>query len=191
MSDAPHLFYSPSKQLITCESGYILDTFSPESPQFEEKFDRNFVFNTKSDKTDYHLDLSHKVNITKFIHEDDKYISVKIISVPLNPNTQLYLIQEVVSVKIRNISHNDILDSNPSLNPALSKTTLSFPLFPLATHHGKCTLFLHATMAKLKQSHLSFKDEELSFVMGCNKTGKSTPLLLLYTNIESLITSKT
>ena len=72
--------------------------------------------------------------MTKFLNEDDKYIALKITSVPLDQNTKSHVIQEVVSGNIRYIFHNDILDQ---LHPSIQN--YQKPPFHSLSSHG--TLF--------------------------------------------------
>ena len=47
-SDPLQFCYLPSKKLGANE--YRLDTFSPEGPQFGEKYDVHFIFNTNKNQ---------------------------------------------------------------------------------------------------------------------------------------------
>ena len=75
----------PSKQTLTCTNGYKLDSFLHSGPQFNEPFDRNFNFNTRSDSEAIHRPPSFEENTTVYIKDPatNQFAEAKMVQIKL------------------------------------------------------------------------------------------------------------
>ena len=153
-SDSLQFFHPPSKQIISGANGYHLNTFSPGGPQFEERYDGNFIFNTKTDEYHYHLVPTHEQGDTKYMKKGESLIPVKILNAPVNPNTDSYVVQGLDTGNIMEVSHEDIEDSNPQNVPEKYTTRAILPHIPWVKQHANATLYLQGIMAEPKQGRL-------------------------------------
>jgi hypothetical protein len=134
------LFYHPpSKQILTCGNGYKFDTFSPAGVQFDLKFDGNFVMSTESTTSAIHRPPSHEEGSTKYIQgeDTDSYIQVKILSAPIDDDTENYIVQEIQSGNIHEVLAEKILPSDPTADPTQITTSKPFPHLPWLYHDKK------------------------------------------------------
>ncbi len=110
--------------------------------------------------------LHTKNNEQKYLKRDGLYIKVTILSQPVDPNTDTYAVQEVISGAILDVPHEDLLDADPTCTPDKQQSTLPFPQFTWAVNGAKCTLFLPNKMKEPKQGTLQFNFNECSFDPG-------------------------
>ena len=120
-SNSLYFFQPFSKQLLSCADEYRLGTFSPSSPQLNLQFDDIFAFNTKSNGAHYHLAPTHRTTMSKYIKLDNSYVEVKIISPPVDPSHESYVVQLCVSGDIKEVSHENLLDYDPTPQPLFSR----------------------------------------------------------------------
>jgi deoxyuridine 5'-triphosphate nucleotidohydrolase len=188
------LFYHPpSKQVITCGNGYRFDTFSPAGPQFEERFDGNFVFSTQDTNSQVHQQPTHEQNTTVYIkdpNQPNKYNKAKILSIPVNENLDPYIVQLMESGDIQTIHTEDINDHDPSVDPEATSTNTPFPHLPWIQHKAKVTLFLNDRMPTPKQGRLLFQNNAWVFNVGRKLGTNFIELPNFETIIESMIQNK-
>lgn len=153
-SDGLLFYHPPSKQLITCGDGYKLDTFSPAGPQFEEKYDGGFIFNTKGDEHHFHRPPSRELSETKYIIKHNIYTPVKILNQPIDEERESYIVQEDESGDIIEVEGENIFDTDPTADPTTSTTSIPFPHHHWIKHQAKATLFLNDRMKTPKQGKL-------------------------------------
>ena len=121
---------------------------------------------------------------TIFLKRDNTYLKVTILNQPVDPNTNTYAVQEVISGAILDVPHKELLNANPTRTPDNQQFTLRFSQFTLAVNGAKRTLFLPNKMKCPKQGTLQFKSNEWSFHLGLKLS--SNNLNEIPSNIESL-----
>jgi hypothetical protein len=190
------LFYHPpSKQVITCGDGYKFDSFSPSGPQFNETFDGNFVFSTKSLGDAVHRPPSYELQSKVFYQSPDDpslYLSASVLSQPVDDEHTPYTVQDSVSGNIVQLHINEIFDHDPSASPSQSSPTHPFPHLPWIRHEARVTLFLNDRMSTPKQGFLLCTDNVWCFHMGrkLSKPAPAFPLDNFDELAESLVHNK-
>ena len=194
-SDGLLFYHPPSKQLLTGNNGYRLDTYLPSGPQFNETFDGSFQFNTKGDMDAIHRPMAFEEGNNVYLKQEDKYVQAKIVAAPLDDENDTYTIQETLTGNLRELNAEDISDHDPTAVPEdPSPTTLShpFPLLPWIKPDAKATLYLPKVMKSPKQGFLQYDDitETWSFIPGRNKSKPPITLPNFKTLAQSLVTNK-
>jgi hypothetical protein len=187
------LFYHPSsKQTITCGDGYKFDTFSPSGPQFDQKFDGNFVFCTKSTESALHRPPTHEQGESAYVTQDNglTYLPAKIISVPINHDDDTYTIQEQISGDILEVLAEDLSPHNPHAPINIPTKSDPFPHLPWIKHGAKVTLYLSDRMSHPKQGFLQHGNNKWSFLPGRKATNKPMDLPNFDETGESLVHNK-
>ena len=172
-SDALLFYHPPSKQTLSCAKGYRFDTFSPAGPQFGETYESNFIFNTKSTLDNIHQPLTHENNSTKFynIPDTNEFIPVTILSIPVEDETDHYIVQHKTSGDIHEALATDLRDDNPNEIPTdIPNPNTPFPHLPWLHDKAKATLYLPNIMPKPKQGFLDFNDGQWQFLPGRKRT---------------------
>ena len=117
-SNALLFYHPPSKQLLSCADGYKFDTCSPSGDQFNEKIDRDFIFNVKSDYQYHHQKPSHNTNTTVFVTgNNNSYYEATVLAPPDSDTTPIYTVQCIDSGDIHQITPDKISDPDPTQNP--------------------------------------------------------------------------
>ena len=129
-SDALRFFHPPSKKLISYSDGYRFDTFMPTGTHFNLKMDGNFYFNTKSDEHNYHLTSTHEEHATKYIKENNIYHAFKILNIPVDPNTEPYVVQIQHNGDIIDVLHDNLHENDPNKPINLPLEACQFPQHP-------------------------------------------------------------
>ena len=138
-SDGLLFYHPPSKQLLSCADGYKFDTFMPAGPQLGENFDGNFVFNLQSDVDTIHRAPTHEEKSTVYLKSTSNptiYIEATVLNIPLNEDTDPYIVQETISGDIRECMAKDTMDHNPTADPTEHTTVPDIPTMPWIIH--KC-----------------------------------------------------
>ena len=192
-SDALLFYHPPSKQTLSCADGYRFDSFSPSGPQFNEPYESNFIFNTKSSLENIHSPLTHEANATKYyqVPDTDEYIAVTILSIPVNDETDHYVIQHKDSGDIHEVLASELRDDNPNATPTdVPNPHLPVPHMPWIRDKAKVTLYLPHIMTKPKQGYLDFNDSNWRFLPGRKGTQRPIDLRYLEEKGESLVHNK-
>ena len=92
LSDGLLFYHPPSKQMFSCSDGYKFDSFSPAGPQFNETYDGKFIFNTKASMESIHRPPTHEQGTDAFIRQNNTYIPITILSIPINDDTEHYVV---------------------------------------------------------------------------------------------------
>ena len=98
--------------------------------------------------------------MSKYIKLDNSYVEVKIISPTVDPSHESYVVQLCVSGDIKEVSHENLLDYDPTPNSSSLDTKIPFPYLPWVTHEAWCILFLPDKMKEPKQGTLSISSNE-------------------------------
>ena len=187
------LFYHPqSKQTITCGDGYKFDTFSPSGPQFDQKFDGNFVFCTKSAEAALHRPPSHEQGESAYVTQDKgiSYLPATIISVPINDDEDKYTVQEQISGNILEVLADELSSHNPHAAIQPPSTNNPFPHLPWIKHGSKVTLFLADRMQHPRQGILQYGLDKWTFLPGRKPTNTPMDLPNFNETGESLVHNK-
>ncbi len=191
------LFYHPpSKQLFSGNNGHRLDTFLPAGPQFHEKFDGNFIFNTRASMDNIHRPMTHEDGKTVYyLDSDNTYTKATVISVPIDDETEPYTVQSVDQGTIIELSADKLLDHDPNApmeDPTPTPSDGTFPLLPWINHDAKATLWLPTIMPKPKQGILKYnKDGDTwTFSPGKNDTHEHIQLPHFKELAQSMVTNK-
>ena len=183
------LFYHPpSKQLFSDADGHRFDNFSPSGPQFDLKYDGAFVITRKSDQP-IHQSPAHEQQSTAFVQEDNKYVKVTILSIPIDDDNDNYTVQNQDSGHIYEVSHNEILTSDPTQLPTDNEQPLNH-MYPWIQQDAKATLFLSELWSRPKQGFLTKQGEEWYFSPGRAKTATPIHLPNFIAIAESMIHNK-
>ena len=176
ISDGLIFYHPPSKQTITCGDGYKFDTFSPAGPQFDQKFDGNFVFCTKGAEAALHRPPTHEQGTSAYVTQDNgtTYLPITILSVPVNDDDDPYTVQEQISGDILEVLADEISPHNPHAPLAPPTITNPFPHLPWIQHGAKVTLFLSDRMPHPKQGVLQQGQNKWTFLPGRKQT--NTPM---------------
>ena len=192
-SDSLLFYHPPSKQTLSCADRYRFNSFSPSGPQFSEKYESNFIFNTKSAMDNIHQPLTHESNCTKYyrVPDTDEYIEVTILSVPVNDDTDPYVIQHKHSGDIMEALASELTDCNPNEHPTDIPNSLH-PLrhMPWIHNDAKVTLYLPHIMTKPKHGFLSLNDSSWTFMPGRKKTQSPIDLPNFVELAESMVHNK-
>jgi deoxyuridine 5'-triphosphate nucleotidohydrolase len=191
------LFYHPqSKQLITCGNGYKFDPFSPAGPQFDEKFDGTFTFQTGNPTSAIHRQPTYE--LTKTIYYKDTsttpptYHKGTILHQPIDDDDEPYTIHNTSTGNILQLMCSEILDHDPSKPITTNTSNLPFPHIPWLLHKAKVTVFLNDQMKTPKQGRLIFEDNTWFFQIGRkdHKDAIHMPLPQFSSLAESMIHNK-
>jgi hypothetical protein len=195
-SDGLLFYHPPSKQLITCGDGHKFDTFSPSGPQFNQKFDGNFVFSFNSTRDAVHRPPSYELSAKVFYKDPlypDRYQSASILSQPIDDDHDTYTVQNTSTGEILQLLATEIFDHNPTISPSTASTSVPFPHLPWLHHHAKVTLFLNDRMPTSKQGFLNHDRGIWSFHPGHSKgkpSGPPIPLPQFFEIAESMVENK-
>ena len=191
-SDSLLFYHPPSKQLLSCADGYRLDTHSPPGPHFDQHYDGDFIFNLKSDDNQaIHQPPSHEENSTIYFQTTPgSYTAGTILSIPINEETEPYIIQQTDTGDIHEMLADEITDHDPNSNPSDFNTSLPFPHLPWIQHDEKATLYLPHIMAKPKQGYLQYTNNSWTFIPGRNKNHEPIPLPQFETLADSMVNNK-
>jgi hypothetical protein len=189
-SDGLLFYHPPSKQTYTCGDGYKFDSFSPSGPQFALPFDGCFTFSTESVMSGIHRPPTHEQDATIYVKMDENYIPCKVLSIPIDEESETYVIQAINSSDIYEIMSDDIYDHDPTADPSSLPTTDPFPHLPWLKHGTKATLYLSDHMQQPKQGKLLCKDGEWSFLLGRVDTNPTMPLPNFVELAESMINNR-
>ena len=191
-SDALIFHHPPSKQTLTCGDGYRFNVYSPAGPQFNQTYDGDFEFTTKSALHNIHSRPSHKLGTTAYININNTYKKVNVLDIPTNEEDDTYTVQEIETGDIHQLYHNEIYDNNPEQDPLIDQQSQNptFPLYPWLKHNAKTTLFLPQLMAKLKQGIIVKENNEWAFIPGRTRKGDKIELPKFDLLHESLIHNK-
>jgi len=165
-TNTPEFYHPSTKQIITSNAYKIDETLTP-GPAFNLPYDGGFYFNKYSQGNDHNRPPQFTPNQTVYIQQKDKYISTKIITIPMLDDNTYTLSYPDGSIHQHQASEISLHDptSNPleSPNPPLH----TFPKW--ITHLGKCTLFLN-DMHKPKHGYLIKVDTKWKFRPGSKAT---------------------
>ena len=194
-SDGFLFYHPPSKQILTGNNGYRLDTYLPAGPQFSETYDGAFTFNTQSDRDNIHRPLMFEESDSVFIKHNNTYIEGKILAAPLDDESEPYTIQECTSGNIREVNAEDISDHDPTRipsDPPPDTTAHPFPLLPWIQPNSKATLYIPKQMSHPKQGHLNYDKgtESWSFTPGRHNNKPPIPLPNFKVLAHSMVTNK-
>lgn len=170
-------FYHPeSKQLITANNGFRIDSFLPSGPQFKENFDGSFIFNTKSGQDNIHRPMTHEdKDKVYFKNKEGTYDVATIVFSPFDDTTEPYTVQTLSNGSLHKFMTSDLLDHNPNNLPSDKSTEETpHPLLPWIKPDAKVTLCLPQLMSKPKQGYLECLDGEWTFSPGCTGKKKNT-----------------
>ena len=191
-SDGLLFYHPPSKQVLTSAT-YKFDTFLPAGPQFNEKYDGTFVLNTMSDMEHIHVLPTHQQGETIYYSPTQgNPIAAKIISVPLNDDSENYVIQTADKGDIIEAPKSSISTTDPNAPPPKDNDNV-FPHIPWIKSGCKVTLYLNDSMPHPKQGTLIHSNDEWYFHQG--RTLKHPPLHLrnfkeiAYVPLSSLVSS--
>ncbi len=166
MTNKPNgfLFYHPpSKQLFSGNNGHRLDTFLPAGPQFHEKFDGNFIFNTRASIDNIYRPMAHKDGKTVYnLDDNNTYTKATVISVPIDDETEPYTVQSVNYGTIMELNADKLLDHDPNApmqDPTPIPADGTFPLLPWINRDAKAMLWLPTIMPKPKQGVLKYNKD--------------------------------
>ena len=193
-SDALMFYHPLSKQVITCQDGYRLDTFGPSGPQFAETFDGNFTFNNKGSMERIHRPASFEIDNTVYIQVDNKYEPAVVLHQPINEDDEPYTIRIETTDEIRDVMSSELKDHNPTAPiQDTAQTTKPFPLIPWIQNEAKVTLFLHQQMKHPQQGYLQQEKDQWTFHPGrkINNPNKH-PIILHHFNeiAQSMVNNK-
>jgi deoxyuridine 5'-triphosphate nucleotidohydrolase len=190
-SDALLFYHPPSKQLLSCADGYTFDTYSPSGPQFNEKFDGDFIFNIKSDYKYHHLKPTHATNDTVYVKgSNDSYFEATILAPPDSSDNPIYTVQCTDTDDIIQITPEEICDHNPNSLPTDDNSTSMFPHLPWLKTNAKVTMCVPNLMPKPKQGFLQHKNNEWYFLPGRKKNKDPIMLPDFTQTAESMVTNK-
>jgi deoxyuridine 5'-triphosphate nucleotidohydrolase len=181
LSDSLLFYHPPSKQTLSCAEGYRFDTSTPAGPQFGEQYEGDFIFNTKSALSAIHRPPSHEENETVYYnHDDGSYHPAKVLSVPIEDDTQPYTIQDTVSGDIHEYLGEELLDHDPSATPSNVPTTNAtmFPTLPWIGDGEKVTLYLPTIMPRPQQGKLQYNADTESWQFNPGRVKKRDPIPL-------------
>ena len=188
-SDGLLFFHPPSKQTFTSAT-YKFDTFLPAGPQFNEKYDGTFVMTTLQDMENVHLLPTHQQGATVYVKSTSGiHQEAKILSIPLNEDTEPYVIQELMSGSIYEAMKENLLQYNPTEQPT-NNTAQDFPHLPWLKTNAKVTLYLNDRMKEPKQGILTRQHEEWYFHQGRSKRANPMHLPNFLESAESLLHNK-
>ena len=97
VSDCLLFYHPPSKQMFLCPDGFKFDAFSPAGPKFQEIYDGKFIFNTRASMDSIHRPPTHEHGTTAYIYNNNNYIPITVLSIPINDDTEHYIVQEKVT----------------------------------------------------------------------------------------------
>jgi hypothetical protein len=186
-SDGLFFSHPPSKQIYTCSDGYKFDSFSPSGPQFALPFDGSFVFSTKSVMPGINRPPTQKNGKLYTSKLNQQYIACKVLSVPINNDSETYVLQAIDSGDIHETVTEDILDKDPSTNPTIITTTLPFPYLSWLKHDTEATIYLSNCMQQPKQGRTTYKNNAWSFLLGHVNMNPKLPLPNFVELAESMI----
>ena len=192
ISDALLFYHPPSKQLLSCAENYRFDTFSPSGPQFNEPYESNFIFNTKSSMENYHQPLAHEQGTEKYFKadKDGQYIKVRILSIPIDDTKDNYIIQEIDTGNIHEVEPEQLRDDDPTTTPIdIPNPSLPLPHIPWVKDNAKVTMLL-PHMPTPKQGFLQFSDTKWHFIPGRTKKNPPVELANFEELAESMIENK-
>ena len=168
----------------------------PSGPQFQQVFNGNFMFNTRSAMDTIHQPLTHdKGKIVFFQVPDKSYVEAKVISSPLDDEKEPYTIQTVDKGDIHEFMSDKLLKSNPTVeptNPTPSTNSPILPLLPWIQHDVKVTLWLPSQMQHPKQGRLKYTEttDKWSFSPGKKDNHPHIPLPNFLEIAQSMVTNK-
>ena len=196
-SDSLLFYHPPSKQTLSCGDGYRFDTYSPAGPHFDQQYDGDFIFNTKSALSVIHRPPTHDENATVYYEDDGCYHKATILNIPIKDDTEPYTVQDNTTGDIKQLLAEDLHDHDPSSDPSISvsiNASRPFPQIPWAHHESKATLYLPHFMKKPKQGFLLHDPltTKWTFHPGRTTTNKQSPIDLpnFDTLIESMVENK-
>ena len=186
-------FYHPnSKQLISANNGFRLDSFLPSGPQFQQQFDGAFIFNTRSGQDNIHRPLAHEDNDKIFFkNANGTHDEATIIFTPFDDTSEPYTVQVTSNGSLHEFMGSELLDHNPDQPPSDDVTNPSpHPLLPWIKPHAKATLYLPHIMPKPKQGYLECTEGTWSFAPGRTGKKKHIPLPTFDELAQSMVTNK-
>jgi deoxyuridine 5'-triphosphate nucleotidohydrolase len=190
-SDSLLFYHPPSKQVLSCNNGYTIDSFSPAGSHFNENFDGNFIFNTQSDLDTIHRPPEHDTNkIVFYQDESQQFIQCKVIEHPYD-ETEPYTLQEVETSNIIQLLSCDILESNPTETIVPTEVD-RLTNIPWINHNSKVTILLQQYNFQPKQGYLQYDNttQVWSFLPGRKKSNPQVILNNFNMNAESMIQNK-
>lgn len=195
-SDGLLFYHPPSKQILTCGDGFRFDLHSPAGPHFAQHYEGDFILTTKSARETIHIAPQHETNAEAFYKdENDKYLPVRILDVPIDEHVHPYTVQHIETGDIIQVMYHDLLDHDPSANPQLLQNTqkIPFPQYPWIANDAKVTLYLQHIMPRPKQGYLHHNTDTntWSFISGQKKKGETLPLPNFPLLVDSMIANKT
>ena len=191
-SDGLLFYHPPSKQTLTCGDGYRFDTVTPAGPHFDENYEGDFHFNTRSSMALNHIKPTHEENATAFIQQNNQYLQVRIIDIPIDENKEVYTVLHEETGDIYQFFSHELLDHNPNADPIVVQNQQQppFPHLPWLKDGAKATIYLPESMSQPKQGFIQQTDNDWSFIPGRTKKGEPISLPNFPLLVDSLILNK-
>jgi hypothetical protein len=187
-SDSLLFYHPPSKQTLSCAEGYRFDTSTPAGPQFGERYEGDFIFNTKSALSAIHRPPSHEENKTVYYSDDNgAYHSAKVLHVPIDDDNEPYTIQDINTGDIHEYLGEELQDHDPMSTPTNIPTsnTHIFPNLPWIGDGEKVTLYLSAIMKRPQQGKLELNATTKLWQFNPGREKKLPPIPL--PNFDTLV----
>ena len=191
VSDSLLFYHPPTKQTLSCAENYRFDLSSPAGPHFNEQYETNFHFNTKSSIDDYFQKPAHENNDIKYFKNDQgQYVKVIVLSTPVDDSKENYIVQHAESGDIQEVFGDELLDTNPTDTSMLATSTNQLPHIPWIRNDAKVTMYLRHIMSKPQQGFLHQIDDRWQFIPGRKRNKTPIDLNNFMENAESLIRNK-